>query len=115
VAGLTLFWLSSMVPFVLIVVPALIRVTAPILSRVSVTAPRFNKAGSTRLLSMSLFLAAVLLIVFVVVQYTVLGDLFFAKIIAQDRLLWVKSLMLIAATSVAVFGPLTAVVGDSSE
>jgi hypothetical protein len=113
VAGLTLFWLSSMVPFVLIVVPTLIRVTAPILSRVSVTAPRFNIVGLTQLLSMSLFLAAVLLIVFVAVQYTVLGDLFFAKIIAQDRLLWVKSLMLIAATSVAVFGPLTAVIGGS--
>jgi uncharacterized membrane protein len=115
VGGLTLFWLSTMLPFVLIVVPALIRATAPILSRGGggVTAPRFTAERLTRLMSMSLSLAAVLLLLFVTVWYTPVGDFFFAKVIAQDRLVWVKSLIVIAAGSVAVFGPLTVVIGGS--
>jgi uncharacterized membrane protein len=55
VGGLTLFWLSTMLPFVLIVVPALLRVTAPILSRGGVTVPRFTAERSTQLISISLF------------------------------------------------------------
>lgn len=111
IAGLTLFWLSTMLPFVLPIVPALLRVTAPTLARVGVDSTQFSGVKATHLLSISLSLTAVLAAVFTLVYYSPLGEIFFAKIVLQDRLPWVKSLILVAAASVALFGPLTSLIG----
>lgn len=112
-AGLTLFWVATMLPFVLPIVPVLLRVTSPILTRIGVTMTQFSGVRPSQLMPISLASAAILVVVFVAVQFTPFGDVLFAKIISPDKLPWVKSLILIAAGSVALFGPLTTLIGGS--
>jgi len=114
IMGFTLFWMVTMIPFILPIVPALIRAVAPLSGRAGINVPVWKQAEPSKLMPLSLTTAIILGAVFAVVVFTPLGDLMFVKITLPDQSFWVKTLVLIAGVSVAVFGPLISLIRGPS-
>jgi hypothetical protein len=107
ILGLTLFWMVTMVPFILPLVPALLRVLKPFSGRSLLRVPSWPAQRPTELIPISLTISVILVMVFAAVMFTALGDLMFARVVSKEAATWAKWLILISALIVAVFGPLS--------
>lgn len=107
ILGLTLFWMVTMVPFVIAVVPPLYRGIGPIVSERFAAAVRSDVFGKDRprdLLYNSLMLFLMFLAIYVGVAMTPFGDAIFGKVIRPEYVFWVKNLFIIAGGTVLAFG-----------
>lgn len=105
VLGFTFFWLLTMIPFVIPLVPPIVRALQP-LTGSRVDAGLFGSrrdSGSEALIS-SLTIGATLIVLYLLVQFTSLGDSLFENVVATQFIPWLKLLFLIAAVVVLVFG-----------
>jgi hypothetical protein len=105
--GFTLFWAATMFPFILALVPLLVRAAYrwP-LTRSLVTGREWEPTTSRGVFSSSLSAGLLLVALFALVSYTPLGDLVFSQILVPEVAGSVKLLILVAGVSVVVFGPL---------
>ncbi len=101
--GLTLFWLVTMQPFVISIVPIIMKAATPILGETVKTTNLAWKKPSD-VLYPSLGVAMVLAALFAWVSFTPLGDFLFAKVVSPEFTLWVKALFLITAVIMVLFG-----------
>jgi len=108
IMGFTFFWLTTMLPFVVPVVPVLVKALEPVSKRVSpaVRAPDLAWGKPSSLIWSSIPVAGVLVLLYSLVMFTPLGDEMFAKAVQAEYILWVKSLLAVAAAVMLAFGVL---------
>jgi MFS family permease len=105
--GLTLFWMVTMIPFVIALVPPLYRGIAPILSERFAMGVRPEVFGNDRprdLLYTSVMIFLLFMAIYVGVVMTPFGDAIFSKVIRPEYIFWVKNLFVIAGGTVLAFG-----------
>lgn len=103
ILGLTLFWTVTMQPFVVSVVPILLKAVTPFFSKsAKSTALSWKKLSD--ILYPSLLVAVILGVLFTWVAFTPLGDILFAKVVRPEFTFWVKALFLITAFVMIIFG-----------
>jgi len=110
ILGLTLFWTATMVPFVLPLVPVMLRALKPFSGRDMLTIPSWTPLKPSELVPVSIAASMVLVSIFAVVMFTALGDLMFMKVVSKEVAGWAKILILLSALIVALFGPLTSTI-----
>ena len=113
--GLTLFWMATMLPFVIPIVPALVRGVSAFRGRLgrSIDLPIWGDTNFFKLILSSLFIAVILGFIFIGVMFTPIGEIMFSRIVSPEIAFWVKILTLIASISVLVFGPLIPLIAGS--
>ncbi|MEM2909491.1 MAG: ECF transporter S component [Nitrososphaerota archaeon] len=107
ILGLTLFWMVTMIPFVVALVPPLYRGIAPIVSERFATAVRSEVFGNDKprdLLYNSVMIFLLFVAIYVGVVMTPFGDAIFSKVIRPEYIFWVKNLFIIAGGTVLAFG-----------
>ncbi|MCS7136056.1 MAG: ECF transporter S component [Nitrososphaerota archaeon] len=107
ILGFTLFWMVTMVPFVVALVPPLYRGIAPIISGRFAMTVRPEAFGNDRprdLLYNSVMIFLLFVAIYVGVVMTPFGDAIFSKVIRPEYVFWVKNLFIIAGGSVLAFG-----------
>lgn len=103
ILGLTLFWIVTMQPFVVSIVPILMKAVTPILSE-SAKSTALSWKKPSDILYPSLLVALILGALFTWIAFTPLGDILFAKVVRPDFTFWVKALFLITAFAMIIFG-----------
>lgn len=113
--GFTLFWITTMFPFVIPVVPALVRATAATFrGGLSLAGARsWPSPRPATLLTDSVAIALLFGIVFVGLMFTPFGDLMFSRIQVPLDAFWIKILTLVAGISALAFGPLVGVIAST--
>jgi hypothetical protein len=118
ILGLTLFWVATMLPFVVVLTPILAKALTPVVSNVNSKILRKVELTRTdtrsKIIYSSLIVASILVLIYVAVALTPLGDILFAKVIKPEYMLWVKILILISGLITLAFG-LTASITLKSE
>ncbi len=107
ILGLTLFWMVTMIPFVISLVPPLYRGIAPIISErlAMVVKPEvFGKERPRDLLYNSIMIFLLFMAIYVGVVMTPFGEAIFSKVIRPEYIFWVKNLFVIAGGVVLAFG-----------
>jgi len=99
-----------MVPFVLPLVPVMLRALKPFSGRDMLTIPSWTPLKPSELVPVSIAASMVLVSIFAVVMFTALGDLMFMKVVSKEVAGWAKILILLSALIVALFGPLTSTI-----
>ncbi len=107
VLGLTFFWVVTMIPFVIPVMPALLRATKPLLGARGNGYREITWGSSTATLKSTIIVSMILAALYVIVLFTPLGDLMFSETLFAA--FWVKNLILIASVIVIIYGLLTMV------
>jgi hypothetical protein len=103
--GFTFFWLVTMIPFEITLVPPLIRAIQPLLGgRIDLGLSGWQRGTGSEALRSSLAIGGILGAMFLLVQFTALGDLLFKSITAPEFIPWLKLLFLVAAVVVLLFG-----------
>jgi hypothetical protein len=102
--GFTFFWLVTMIPFVIPLVPPLVHALQPLVGgQVGISGSRSRFEG----LRSSLAVGGILALLYLLVQFTPLGEFLFGSITAPQFIPWLKLLFLIAALVVFAFGAVT--------
>jgi len=118
ILGLTLFWVATMLPFIVVLTPILAKALTPVVSNVNSKILRKVELTRTdtrsKIIYSSLIVASILVLIYVAVALTPLGDILFAKVIKPEYMLWVKILILISGLITLAFG-LTASITLKSE
>ncbi|MEM0457135.1 MAG: hypothetical protein QXI01_05380 [Nitrososphaerota archaeon] len=107
ILGLTLFWMVTMIPFVIALVPPLYRGVAPIVSERFATVVRSEVFGNDKprdLFYNSLMIFLLFVAIYIGVVMTPFGDAIFSKVIKPEYIFWVKNLFIIAGGTVLAFG-----------
>lgn len=106
VLGFTLFWVATMLPFVVPLVPLLIRATKPLSRRAGslIQAGGLNWGKPLDLIYPSVTVALILAIVYAGIVLTPVGDALFIKAVRPEHMFWVKTLFLVAGGVVLAFG-----------
>ncbi|MEM2739842.1 MAG: hypothetical protein QXQ29_03475 [Candidatus Bathyarchaeia archaeon] len=106
--GLTLFWVTTMLPFVVTLTPVIAGALNPIISNLNSSILRrveFTRVGSrSRIVYSSLIVALILISIYVTATLTPIGDILFAKAIKPEYIPWVKALILISGLVTLAFG-----------
>lgn len=106
--GLTLFWITTMLPFVLAIVPALVKAVSK--SRLSSLAAgswlSWRTVSPYTALKDSAAVAAVFGVISIILMLTPWGDLLFATVKVPLNTYLIKSLAAVTAVATVVFGPL---------
>jgi hypothetical protein len=97
--GLTFFWVATMIPFVIPLMPALIRAIKPMLN----LEEEITWGKTTATLKATVIIAVVLMGLYGLVMFAPLGDIVFSETLYGPTN-WIKSLMLIASVVVIAFG-----------
>jgi len=110
IIGFTFFWVATMVPFVIPLMPPLIRAVKPL---VNPTGGRLNKeirwGKPSEILKSTVSVSVVLAVLYLIVMYTPLGDLIFSKAIYAETAFWVKTFLLISSSVIVAFGVVAAI------
>lgn len=113
ILGLTLFWVTTMLPFVVTLTPILAEALTPIISNLNSTIlrkPEITRIGSrSRIIYSSLAVASLLISIYIAITLTSLGDILFAKVIKPEYMVWVKTLTLISGLITLAFGLIASV------
>lgn len=106
--GLTLFWITTMLPFVLAIVPALVKAASKsrLSSLTSGSWLKWRGVSSSTVLSDSLVVAAIFSVLTFILVLTPLGDLLFATVKLPLNTFLIKSLTAVTAITTLIFGPL---------
>ena len=104
--GFTFFWVATMMPFVIPLMPALLRVAKPFWAshKGNLDVREITWGETTETLRSTIVVSLILTGLYAVVMFTPLGDLVFSTTMYSDTTYWVKSLMLIASVIVIAFG-----------
>lgn len=103
--GFTFFWLVTMIPFEVTLVPPLIHAIQPLVAgRVDLGLSGWRRGTGSEALRSSLAIGGILGLMYLLVQFTALGDLLFKSITAPEFIPWLKLLFLVAAAVVLLFG-----------
>ncbi len=113
VLGLTFFWVATMIPFVIPLMPPLIRATKPILGsgRGSSNAIKLSWGKPSEILKSTFAVSLTLAALYLIVTLTPLGGLMFSLFAA----FWVETLILISSVIVMVFGLIVAFLVNRKE
>jgi len=113
ILGLTLFWVATMLPFVIVLTPILAEALTPIISNVNSKILRKIELTRTdtrsKIIYSSLTVASILVLIYVAATLTPIGDILFAKVIKPEYILWVKILILISGLITLAFGLTTSI------
>ncbi len=108
ILGLTLFWVATMLPFVVVLTPILAEALTPIISNINSKILRKIELTRTdtrsKIIYSSLTVASILVLIYVAATLTPVGDILFAKVIKPEYMLWVKILILISGLITLAFG-----------
>jgi len=105
VLGFTFFWLVTMIPFVIPLVPPIVRALKPLAgNRVDMSLLGWHRGSGSEVLRSSLAVGAILGILYLLVQFTPLGNSLFDYVAAPQFVPWLKLLFLVATVVVLVFG-----------
>jgi hypothetical protein len=104
--GFTFFWLVTMIPFVIPLVPPLVRAIQPLVgAQANVGVSGWKRGSGSEAIRSSVVISAILGILYLLVQFTPLGDSLFTLVVAGPQFIpWLKLLFLVAAIVVLVFG-----------
>ncbi|MFH0896515.1 MAG: hypothetical protein V1850_00495 [Candidatus Bathyarchaeota archaeon] len=104
VLGLTFFWVATMIPFVIPLMPPLLRAAKPVLgsNRGNFNAKEITWGNPTSILKSTIAVSLILATLYVIVMFTPLGNLIFSETLFAA--FWVKNLMLIASVIIIAFG-----------
>ena len=106
--GFTFFWVGTMIPFVIPLMPAVLRVVNPVLSanKGNLEISEITWGKTTGTLKSTIFVSLVLAGLYAIVMFTPLGDIIFSGAVTGGSVYtyWVKTLMLIASAVVIAFG-----------
>ncbi|MCJ7632536.1 ECF transporter S component [Candidatus Bathyarchaeota archaeon] len=103
--GFTFFWLVTMIPFVIPLVPPLVRSLQPVVgAQIDVGLFRLKRGSGHEALRSSLAVGGILGVLFMLVQFTPLGDALLSNVISPDFIPYLKFLFLAAALVVLIFG-----------
>lgn len=106
--GFTFFWVGTMIPFVIPLMPAVLRAVNPVLSanKGNLEIREITWGKTTGTLKSTIFVSLVLAGLYAIVMFTPLGDIIFSGAVTGGSVYtyWVKTLMLIASAVVIVFG-----------
>jgi len=107
--GFTLFWITTMLPFVLAIVPALVKTVSKsrLSSLTSGSWLKWRAVSSSTVVKDSLAVAAIFVVITLILVLTPLSDLLFAT--AKVDPFFIKSLTALTAITTIIFGPLVAV------
>jgi uncharacterized membrane protein len=107
--GFTLFWITTMLPFVLAIVPALVKVVSKsrLSSLTSGSWLKWRTVSSSTVVKDSVAVAAIFGVITLILLLTPLGDLLFTT--AKLNSFLIKSLTALTAITTIIFGPLVAV------
>jgi hypothetical protein len=105
VFGFTFFWLVTMIPFLIPLVPPLVVALQPLVgSRADRGLIGWRRGTGSEALRSSLMVSAILGIVYALVQFTPLGDALFKSVTGPQFIPWLKLLFLASAMVVFIFG-----------
>ncbi|MDQ1278827.1 MAG: hypothetical protein QG670_87 [Thermoproteota archaeon] len=108
IVGFTFFWVGTMIPFVIPLMPLLVRSVNPVLleNRGNLEIKKVTWGKTTGTLKSAIFVSLVLAGLYIIVMFTPLGDLIFSTLVTVSDVYtyWVKTLMLIASVIVIAFG-----------
>ncbi len=109
ILGLTFFWVVTMIPFVIPLMPPLLRAAKPVLglNRGNLSVREITWGKPTATLKSTIMVFLILAVLYVIVVFTPLGDLVFSETLFAA--FWVKSLILIASIIVLIYGFITTV------
>jgi hypothetical protein len=103
--GFTFFWLVTMIPFVVPLVPPMVKALQPLVgSRIDFGLFGWKRDSGKEALRSSIYVGSILGILYLVVQFTPLGDSIFKSVTTPQYIPWLKLLFLIAAVVVIFFG-----------
>lgn len=105
IMGFTIFWLVTMIPFVVWLTPILVERLKPTIQRTGIN-PTLNEIswGKPQTIIKSGFTTTILLLlIFLICQFTPIGSALYEKCFTQEIILLLNLLPLIAAIFVAVF------------
>lgn len=110
IVGFTFFWVATMIPFVIALMPPLIKAVKPVVSSGGGTSsiPELKWSKPADMLKSTIAVAIVFFGLYVIVMYTPLGDLIFSTALYQEATFWVKSFILISSATVFAFGIISA-------
>ncbi|MBS7610124.1 ECF transporter S component [Candidatus Bathyarchaeota archaeon] len=103
VLGFTLFWFSTMLPFVVPLVPILVRRVSKY-SHGPLRNPGLTWGKPKDFAYVSLCITACLLLLYAAVILTPFGDFLFIRVAEPQHIFWIKTLILIAAAIMLLFG-----------
>jgi|GEM_PF-284775 len=103
VLGFTLFWFSTMLPFVVPIVPILVRRVARH-AQGPFRNPGLSWGKPREVASLSFSITVGLLLLYAFIMLTPLGDFLFIRVAESQYIFWVKTLILIAAIVMLLFG-----------
>ncbi len=111
VFGFTFFWLVTMIPFVIPLVPPMVAALQPLVrSQVDVGLVGWKRGTGSEALKSSLAVSAILGLLYAVVQLTPLGDILFESVTGPQFIPWLKLLFLASALVVFIFGVVASIV-----
>lgn len=112
--GFTLFWMATMLPFVIPIVPLLVRAATSVAGRTSAVAgiQSWQPSRPSQLVPASVAVAVLFGVAFFIVMFTSFGDLMFSQIVRPEHIGLVKTLTLVTAITMLVFGPLIPVLAS---
>lgn len=103
--GFTLFWLVTMIPFVIPLVPPLVRSLQPLVgAQIDVELFRWKQGSDHEALRSSLAVSGILGFLFILVQFTPLGDALFSNVASAVLIPYLNLMFLAAALVVLIFG-----------
>ena len=105
VFGFTFFWLVTMIPFVIPLVPPIVAALQPLVgSQVDVGLAGWKRGTGSEALRSSLAVSAILGVLYALVQFTPLSDFLFKSVTGPQFIPWLKLLFLASALVVFIFG-----------
>jgi len=103
--GFTFFWMVTMMPFVVPLVPPVVRALQPLVgSQVELGLYGWHRGSGLKALSSTLVVSSILFVLYLLSVFTPVGDLLFSQVSAPQFIPWLKLLFLLAATVVLAFG-----------
>ncbi|MEM3041562.1 MAG: ECF transporter S component, partial [Nitrososphaerota archaeon] len=105
VFGFTFFWLVTMIPFLIPLVPPLVVALRPLVGwTADMDFLGWERGTGSEALRSSLIVTAILSVLYTMVQFTPLGDILFKSVTGPQFIPWLKLLFLASAVVVFIFG-----------
>lgn len=111
IVGFTFFWVATMVPFVIPLMPSLIKAVKPmvIASSGNLSDKEISWGKPTDVLKSTVVVSLILAALYLIVMYTPSGDLIFSTAIYLETTFWVKTFLLISSAIIITFGVIAAI------
>jgi len=111
ILGFTFFWVATMIPFVIPLMPPLLRAVKPVLgaSGGNLSLKEITWGKPKEMLKSTIIVSLILAALYAIVMFTPLGDLVFSKALYAETAFWVKTFLLISSAIIVTFGILTTI------